>query len=101
MTLTLDSCSGGFEQGLFWILIASTLALFLTAFMVFTNEEESGSSTWRILPYFFVWPLYPLFTSDGLNTTGKRWRIPYGVSLTAVVVLAFIMFFTGWCSAKT
>ncbi|MCL6416964.1 hypothetical protein MIB92_14985 [Aestuariirhabdus sp. Z084] len=100
MILALDNCSDGLEQSLFWILFAFMLVLFLSAFMVFTNEEESGSSTWRTLPYFFVWPIYPFFTSEGLNARGKRWRIPYGVSLTAVVVFALIMFITGYCSAK-
>ncbi len=97
MTLASSNCSSDLELGFFIVLITFALLLIVSIALVFMNESDDNKSSWKSIPLIWLWPLRPLWTGEGLNDFGRKWRPVYIVSLIVTILVSSAMYKLGYC----
>ncbi|GAB1269517.1 hypothetical protein NBRC116493_27700 [Aurantivibrio infirmus] len=84
MNLNFSNCSQSYEQLIFWLLVISTLLIFVSLGGVIRNEKLPSGGKGLFLE--IAWPVVALVTSKYLNSRGAKWRAV--LLLTTVVAIS-------------
>ncbi len=101
MRFSSSQCTNNFELILFSIFMLSGLIVIISMLLLFSNEADSKNekSSWKYIPLIWLWPLRPFWTSNGLNSNGKKIRPVYIGSILILFSIGAYMKLNGYCVA--